>query len=152
MMKKLLAVFFALTMMMSTIIFTPSITASAVTDDALSANINLQVGTLSGSVFTPFDSGTALKTDQVITVRICPKTDFYCGSTSYVVVFDKLYFSMVGLNKNAFTANMENTFYDQTASGYSGTTSLPDSAWPPTMGATENFSVYQAIRVGNQAD
>ena len=151
--KWFFSVFLTLTIVAS-IIPSGFFKASAIIGDGnmLSADIDLEFGTLSGSVFTPLGFGTALKTNDVITVRICPKTDFYCGSTSFVVMFDKLYFSVVGSNKAAFTPNANNTFYNQTASGYSGTTDLPDSAWPLTMGEMENFNVYKAIRVGNQAD
>ena len=36
--------------------------------DALTAVVHLEVGTMSGSVFTPLPAGTALKTNDVITV------------------------------------------------------------------------------------
>ncbi|MEI6580280.1 MAG: Ig-like domain-containing protein [Eubacteriales bacterium] len=149
--KRVLCSLLVLTTVLSILFANPLLETSA-TDDKLSAMINLEVGTMSGSVFTPLASGTSLKTGDYIFVRISPKTDFYCGSSSFVIMFDKQYFSVVGTNSTAFTANFENTFYDQTASGYSGTTAIPDSSWPPTMDATENYNVYKAIRVGNQAD
>jgi len=160
--KKLLGVLMAIALVFNTL----AIGASAVLGDGneLSANIALQVGwyNTTTKVFTPLAAGETLKTNDVITVRICPQTDFLVGSSEYVAMFDKAAYSIVGINKAAFTANTANTFYDQTASGYSGVTQnivggttysgLPTAAWPATFGSTENYSVYTAIKVGNLAD
>jgi len=151
--KKILSSFLALSMVLSVLVFSPVKASAALNDgDKLSADINLQVGKLNGDVFTPLAAGEALKANDVITVRICPQTDFLVGSSSYVVMFDKLYFSVQGTNKLAFTPNTDNTFYDQTASGYSGSTNIPVTVWPSTFGATENYSIYSVIKVNNQAD
>ena len=164
-MKKILSSFLTLTMVLSVLIFSPVKASAALNDgDKLSVDINLQVGKYNSStkVFTPLNTGETLKTDDVITVRICPQSDFLCGATEYVVMFDKLYFSIQGANKLAFTPNTENTFYAQTAAGYAGATQniaggimysgLPTSVWPASFGSTENYSIYTAIKVGNQAD
>src|SRR5665647_366799 len=87
------------------------ISASAYTEPVtmLAADINLEVGRYSGSVFTPLTSGEALHTNDIITVRIAPTSDFLCGTTRYPVMFTKNYFQIVGSGTTAFTPNTANT-------------------------------------------
>jgi len=155
-MKKIISALLALTMMLIIMFAAPSIKVSAAIGDGskLSADINLQVGRYNTATkaFNPLKADETLKTGDIITVRICPKSDFLCGATEYVVMFDKLYFSIQGANNQAFTPNTENTFYAQTAAGYAGATKFPDTVWPASFGAAENYNVYQAVKVGNQAD
>jgi len=150
--KRFLSIALALTLLVNVF----AIGASAVLNDGneLSANLALQVGWLSsdGTTFTPLTIGETLKTNDVITVRICPQTDFLVGASYYVTMFDKLDFSVVGANKGAFTPNADNTYFNQTASGYAGSTNIPDANWPATFGATENYTVYKAIKAGTTAD
>jgi len=148
--RKLLGIALVLAIVLNAL----AIGASAVLGDGnqLSANLTLQVGKLSGTTFTPLTASDTLKANDVITVRICPQTDFLVGSSYYVAMFDKTYFKVVGANKAAFTANTANTFYDQTADGYAGSTNIPSTSWPASFGATENYNVYTAIKVGNLAD
>ena len=153
-MKKYLSALLAFMMALFVLLAAPSIAASASIGDGskLSVDIKLQVGKLNGNTFTPLNAEETLKTDDVITVRICPQSDFLCGATEYVVMFDKLYFSIQGENKLAFTPNTENTFYAKTASGYSGSTVIPNARWPAAFSAAENYTVYKVVKVGNQAD
>ena len=148
--KRFLSIALALTLLVNVF----AIGASAVLNDGneLSAKTTLQVGWLNGTTFTPLAIGEALKTNDVITVRICPQTDFYVGASYYVVMFDKLAFVNTLANKAEFSANSSNTFYNQTASGYAGSTNIPDANWPASFGATENYNLYKAIKVGNTAD
>jgi hypothetical protein len=148
--KKLLGLLLALTLVLNTLAI--GVSAELGDGNQLSANLTLQVGKLSGTTFTPLTANDTLKVNDVITVRICPQTDFLVGSSYYVVMFDKTYFKVVGANKAAFTANTANTFYDQTADGYAGSTNIPSTSWPASFGATENYNVYTAIKVGNLAD
>lgn len=93
--KRFLSIALALTLLVNVF----AIGASAVLNDGneLSANLALQVGWLSsdGTTFTPLTIGETLKTNDVITVRICPQTDFLVGASYYVTMFDKLDFSVV---------------------------------------------------------
>ncbi len=137
-----------------------AIAASASLGDGneLSADIDLQVGTFSAGVFTPFTTtagspGQTLNTGDVITVRICPKSDFYCGASRYIVMFDKNYFQIVGANKDAFIPNTANTFYAGVApavNGWGGTTNFPSSAaWPAALVTEGAFDIYTAVLVYN---
>jgi len=148
-MKKKLSAFLAFTMILSIILTAPMLAVSAA-DDKISADINLEVGTMSGSVFTPLSSGTVLKANDIITVRICPKTDFLCGSSRYVVMFSSDYLQIVGSGKDAFTPNNDNTFYKTVSSGYSGASAVPAAAWPESLKG--QFSTYTAVAVSNLSD
>lgn len=155
-MKKFLSVLLAMMMVPVIMLVIPSIGVSAAIGDGskLSVDINLQVGRYNTATkaFTPLKADETLKTGEIITVRICPKSDFLCGATEYVVMFEKIYFSVQGANNQAFTPNTENAFYSKTASGFSGATKIPNTVWPATFGADENYNVFQAVKVGNQAD
>lgn len=122
--------------------------------DELSVGIELKLGwqDRDAGPFTPLGSGEELHTGDVITVRIASKNDFLVGISRYVVMFSKAYFSVVGSGSNAFTPNLNNSFYAQVAAGYSGSTGVPESAWPPTFGAFEDYNFYSAIAVGNSAN
>lgn len=139
----------AFVLLLSIILITPSFAVSTA-DDKISADINLEVGTMSGSTFTPLPSGTILKANDVITVRISPKTDFLCGASRYIVMFSSAYLQIVGTGKEAFTPNTANTFYQEVASGYSGATAVPKPAWPDSL--KDQFSTYTAVAVSNLSD
>lgn len=118
-------------------------------------NIVLEVGRkdIETGIFAPLsDEGGALKENDVVTVRITPTSDFLVGATRYVVMFDKEFFEIAGSNKDAFIPNTENPFYAAVAPDYSGTTNIPDSAWPAGFDNTENFNKYKAVAVGNRAN
>lgn len=153
-MKKILSFILMFTLMFSAFALTKSLTASAALGDGdkLSVKINLEVGTGSGADFTPVAKGQTFKTGDKITVRISPKSDFLCGASCYVVMFDKAYYSILGSGRIAFTANKNNSFYDQVASGYSAATAIPDRIWPATFNGNENHTVYTVVKVNNTAD
>ncbi|HZK38871.1 MAG TPA: hypothetical protein VFD23_01810 [Clostridia bacterium] len=153
-MKKVLSFILIFTLMFSVVALSRSLTASAALGDGdkLSVKINLEVGTGSGADFTPITKGETFKKGDKITVRISPKSDFLCGASCYVVMFDKAYYSIQGKGKMAFTANKNNSFYDQVASGYSAATAIPDRVWPSTFKNNENHSVYTVVKVNNTAD
>ena len=146
--KKLLGVLLASVLIFNTI----AIGASAVLNDGnmLSADINLEIGTVSGSVFTPLETGTALHAGDVITVRICPTSDFYCGVSRYVVMFSSAYLSIEGTGKDAFIPNMANAFYTAVALDYGAATTIPATAWPTSM--LSLFDTYTAVAVNNTAN
>jgi hypothetical protein len=132
------------------------INASAYTEPAslLGVDIDLEVGRYSGGVFTPLTEGEALYTNDVITVRIAPTTDFLTGITRYVAMFTKSHLQVVGTGKAAFTPNTANTFYATVCSDYAGITSIPESAWPPALksvaaGGNGTFTTNSAVAVNN---
>lgn len=122
--------------------------------DELSIDINLELGWQDNDtgIFTPLSPGEELQDGDVITVRIAPKNDFLIGISRYVVMFSNAYFSVVGSGSNAFTPNLNNSFYAQVASGYSGTTVIPESNWPSTMEGFENYNLYSAVAMNNSAN
>ena len=61
-------------------------------------------------------------------------------------MFDKVLYTVQGANKAAFTVNSSNNYYAQACSGYSGTTTIPDSGWPTSFAAGERYDVYKAIK------
>lgn len=132
-------------------------TAAAVLGDGqeLSIDVDLEVGRYIGGTaeanWVPFTRGEALAVDDVVTVRICAESDFLCGITTYVAMFSKEYFEVVGSGANAFTPNFDNGFYAQVASGYQGATDIPQNNWPLDM-QNDEFNDYTAVKVYNTAN
>ncbi len=153
-MKKALSIILAFTLMCSVVVLSRPLSVSAALDDGdkLSVNTNLEIGTGSGASFTPITTGQTFKVGDVITVRIIPKSDFLCGVSSYVIMFDKSYFSVVGTNTNAFKINQGNYYYSQAGVGFSGSTIMPDTAWPASFAPSENRTIYKAIKASVQAN
>ncbi len=111
-----------------------------------SASVKLDVGTLAGDVFTPLAMGQALALNDVITVRVTAETDFLCGASSFVIMFDKTFFNIVGSGSSAYTFNTSNTYYSQTCTGIAGSTiAIPQAKWP--AGLSADFAIYKALRV-----
>lgn len=131
--------------------------AAAVLGDGqeLSIDVDLEVGRYAGGTadanWVPLTRGEALAVDDVVTVRICAESDFLCGITTYVAMFSKEYFEVVGSGANAFTPNFDNEFYAQVASGYQGATDIPQNNWPLDM-QNDEFNDYTAVKVYNTAN
>ena len=70
---------------------------------------------------------------DVITVTLNPQTNFFCGASRFVVMYDTNFYDIVGVNKAAITPYPANTYYAQAISGYSGSTTSPASGWPATF-------------------
>ena len=139
--------------------------------NALSVDFNLIVGRYNAitQVFTPLAIGETIALNDIITVRIVPQSDFFVGNTSFVIMFDKVKFTVQGANKAAFTVNSDpahidletmttlpgytgNYYYDFACSGYSGATAIPDASWPLSFAAGERYDVYKAIKCVTNAD
>ncbi len=127
--------------------------ASAVLNDGkeLSVEIRLEAGRQNGAVFKPLAAGEVVKAGEVVTVRICPKNDFLAGATRYIVMYDKSCFQIVGSGTDAFTPNTSNSFYNTVASGFSGATAVPKSAWPASLVNDGSYDKYAALAVNNKA-
>lgn len=154
-MKKALSFILAFTLVFSVVAFSRVLNVSAALDDGkkLSVKADLEIGTKSGDTFTPIAKGQTYKAGDIITVRIIPKSDFLCGSTSYVAMFDKSYFSIVGTNTKAFTVNKTNNYYAQSGVGFSGSTIVPSTAFAWSLfEPSENHTVYQAVKASVQAN
>lgn len=154
-MKKALSFILAFTLVFSVVAFSRVLNVSAALDDGkkLSVNVDLEIGTKSGDTFTPIAKGQTYKAGDILTVRIIPKSDFLCGSSSYVAMFDKSYFSIVGTNTKAFTVNKTNNYYAQSGVGFSGSTIIPSTAFAWRLfEPSENHTVYQAVKASVQAN
>ena len=102
--------------------------------DLVAIDVNLEVGRTSGGVFTPLTPGEALHTNDIITVRCAPTTNFFTGASKIVVMFTTAYFEIQGVAKAAFTVNSANSFYSTSCSDYAGTTAqIPSASWPASM-------------------
>jgi hypothetical protein len=153
-MKKAMSVLLCITLMVTVIAAARSLTAIAAVGDGkeLSVNVNLDVGIVSGSVFTPLAKGQTLKADEVITVRISPKSDFLCGASCYVIMFDKSYFSIVGTSgTNAFSVNKANNYYSQTCTSYSGSTFVFPRMPGRQVLVQVRITIFKAVKVNIQA-
>ncbi len=87
----------------------------------------------------------AAKAGDEITVTVTPSTNFYCGASQYVVMYDKNFYSIVGTNTTAFTFNPESTYYANTVTSVSGLTTSPAAAWPASFTGGES-SLYNFTR------
>lgn len=120
--------------------------------EALDSSVELVAGRYDTGteVFTPLAIGETVAANDIITVRILPTSTYLVGASNYVVMFDKVLFTIQGANKNAFVPNTNNTYFNSACTGHSGTTTLPNSIWPASFIAGENYDVYKAVRVATQ--
>jgi uncharacterized repeat protein (TIGR02543 family) len=76
---------------------------------------------------------TSARAGDIVTVVVTPKTNFYCGASRYIIMYDSNFYTIVGANKAAITPNASNPYYANAISAYGGqTTNLP-SQWPSTF-------------------
>lgn len=78
----------------------------------------------------------AARGDEII-VRVTPSSNFYCGTAKFVIMYDKDFYELVGINKLAFTVNEQNAYYANAADSYTGQTFSPPAAWPSTFTEAE---------------
>ena len=102
-------------------------------DSLVGIDVNLQI--YKGGV--PLTPGTQLNTNDIITVRVAPTTDFFTGASKIIVMYTTEYLQIQvpgGIAKNAYTVNTANTFYSTSCTDYSGTTNqIPESSWPAAL-------------------
>lgn len=111
----------------------------------ISAQINLYKD-VSGALVP----ATAAKPNEIITVEVTPASNFYCGTSRYIVMYDKNFYDMVGSGKSAFTANSQNLYLQNSVSTWSGTTTpLPPASWPTTFTNGESTLYSTAIATFN---
>lgn len=94
---------------------------------------------------------TSARAGDIVTVVLSTKTNFYCGSTRFVIVYDKNFYTVVGSAKAAITPNPANPYYSGIIGSYAGTTVVPDSMWPATFSAAEkaaNMFVTASFNTG----
>lgn len=100
----------------------------------ISAQINLYKD-VSGTLIPV----TAAKPNEIITVKVTPVTNFYCGTSRFVVMYDKNFYTMMGNGTGAFTPNNENDYFQNAVSNLTGTTiTPPPEAWPTTFTGGES--------------
>lgn len=83
-----------------------------------------------GGEFMPV---TQARVGDIITVTLTPRTNFYTGSTRFIIMYDTSFYSIVGVNAGAITPNPDNAYFANAISSYSGATSSPISQWPNTF-------------------
>ncbi len=120
--------------------------------DALDATVELLVGKYDTGtkVFTPLAIGEEVLKNDIIAVRIVPTSNYLVGVSTYVVMFDKVLFTVVGTNSIAFIPNSDNPYYNSASTGFSGVTNIPPAFWPASFLAGESYDTYKAIKVGTQ--
>lgn len=87
---------------------------------------------------------TAAAAGDTITVTVTPATNFYCAGSRFVVMYDKNFYTLLGNNSSAFTANTANNYYMNTVTSFNGTVSHPPESWPSTFTGGEN-ALYNYI-------
>lgn len=87
---------------------------------------------------------TDARAGDIVTVFLSAKTNFYCGSSRFVIMYDSSFFSVVGANKMAITPNPLNAYYASAISGYGGATTSPAFEWPSTFVNGES-SAYKFV-------
>ena len=92
----------------------------------------------------------AAKPNEIITVTVTPTTNFYCGTSRFIVLYDKNFYTMMGGGASAFTANSANTYFQNTVSTWTGTTiTPPPAAWPATFSSGESALYNSATATFN---
>ncbi|HZK39869.1 MAG TPA: InlB B-repeat-containing protein, partial [Clostridia bacterium] len=76
---------------------------------------------------------TKVLAGDVVTVELSSKTNFYCGASRFVIMYDSDFFSIVGTNRLAITPNTGNPYFANAVSSYSGVTASPAGQWPDTF-------------------
>ncbi|HZK39558.1 MAG TPA: InlB B-repeat-containing protein [Clostridia bacterium] len=76
---------------------------------------------------------TVAEAGDIITVELSSKTNFYCGSSRFVIMYDSDFFQVLGMNKAAIIPNAGNPYYANAVSGYSALTTSSLSEWPATF-------------------
>ena len=87
---------------------------------------------------------TSAAAGDTITVTVTPATNFYCAGSKFVVMYDKNFYTLLGNNSSAFTANTANNYYMNTVTSFNGTVSHPPESWPATFTGGEN-ALYNYI-------
>lgn len=92
---------------------------------------------------------------DVVTVELSSKTNFYCGTSRFVIMYDSNFYEIVGMNKAAITPNASNPYYANAITAYSGITTSVAGQWPPTFvdGESANYKFVAALfTASNQAN
>lgn len=95
---------------------------------------------------------TALAGD-IITVELSAKTNFYCGASRFVIMYDSNFFQILGMNKIAVVPNPGNAYYANVVSNYAALTNST-SEWPATFTPVEKANyryVATNFNAGNQS-
>ena len=75
----------------------------------------------------------AARAGDILTVVLSAKTNFYCGASRYVIMYDSSFYKIVGANKAAIHPNLSNPYYANAIDSYAGATTSPVSQWPATF-------------------
>ncbi len=70
---------------------------------------------------------------DILTVRVTPSTNFYCGSSRFIVMYDQNFYSLLDSGNAAFSVNPANSYFTGTVASYGGVTSSPLAQWPATF-------------------
>ncbi|OQA68648.1 MAG: Subtilisin E precursor [Firmicutes bacterium ADurb.Bin262] len=89
---------------------------------------------------------TSARAGDTVTVRVTPSTNFYCGSSKFVVMYDMNFYTLVGSGTSAFTVNAQNPYIANTNPALGGVTTSPVNQWPATFVNGES-SVYKYVIV-----
>lgn len=101
------------------------------------AEAKLDTYKLVGDTLLPIDK--ARPGDEVV-VTLTAGTNFFTGSSRFIMMYDPEFYEVVGTNKNAIHTNDQNNYFANAIGDYSGSTVSPASAWPPTFTEGESTS------------
>ncbi len=87
---------------------------------------------------------TTARAGETITVTLAAKTNFYSGSSRFVIMYDSSFYTIIGVNKNAILPNTGNPYYANAISSYAGATTSPAGEWPITFVNNES-STYKFV-------
>ncbi|NLP47765.1 MAG: hypothetical protein GX345_02345 [Clostridiales bacterium] len=94
------------------------------------AQVKLDTYKLVGDTLLPIDK--ARPGDEVV-VTLTAGTNFFTGSSRFIMMYDPEFYQVVGANKGAIHPNDQNNYFANAIGDYSGSTVSPASAWPPTF-------------------
>ena len=86
-------------------------------------------------------------TGDVVTVRMSTKTNFYTGSSLFIIMYDADFYELVGSGKNAVTLNRENDYISGINAKYTVVTNSNSLPWPKDDNGARMFDGYNAVQV-----
>ena len=117
------------------------------TDDSAFLELNAIEKTLGQEVYLDTDDSTdeddIVQQGDVITVRMTSKTNFYVGSSLFIIMYDSSFYELVGTGKDAFTLNYEDSYIKGINAKYSAVTNSDVLPWPDGL----DSSTYNAIQI-----
>ncbi len=85
---------------------------------------------------------TAVQKGDIVTVKMYSKTNFYTGSSLFIIMYDSTFFELIGSGKDAVALNPENDYISGINAKHSVVTNSASLPWPDGFD-TDKYSALQ---------